>query len=1111
MALSNRERVGKGFELLAIGLEPFVERVMSAAAPAGRDWAELLAARDQARHGSTRTVSKSDPQVQLRVLTEEWRVFGDRLSRVDQSFASELRDARNKWAHNDSFTGDDTYRVLDTMERLLTSAGAPEQADEIRKLRLDLQRAQYDQEAKRTARVNTPKIEGLGIKSWREVIRPHADVAKGDFSAAEFAADLHRVVAGEGSSEYLDPVEFFQRTYLTDGLRELLSNAARRLAGDANAKPVINLQTTFGGGKTHSMLALYHLFSGTPLEELPQEVQDLLAGAMLPTEVKRAVLVGNWLKAGEGSSKPDGTVINTIWGELAWQLGGADAYAIVAEADRTRTAPGDQLDVLLRRYSPCLILIDEWVAYARELYGRSDLVGGTFDTQFTFAQTLTEAAKAHPVLLAVSIPASSAPGDKSGSDIEVGGYNGQQALARLQQVVGRVADHWRPASSHESFEIVRRRLFEPPDAAAHRDIAAVAKRFAAFYQQHVGEFPRGCGDLDYEKRIRDCYPIHPELFDRLYEDWSTLEKFQRTRGVLRLMSSVVHELWVAGDPGPMIMTGSVPMAEQRVLTEMRAYLPDSWGPIIDADIDGENATSVKIDRSRSALGQRSVARRVARAIFVGAAATLASPHKGLERQNVWLGVAMPGDTVGNFGSALDLLRQQSSFLYEDHARYWYDTQPSVTRKAQDYADNLRQHPETVWVEIVRRLRDTESRARGDFAGVHVAPEDTGDVADNDDARLVIMHPQYAHTKAAADSPALEFARRCLDMRGSTPRLNRNTLVFLALDQKRLEELDEAIRHYLAWDHLAGRTDELNLTAQQAKQVVQRRQQADQTAADRLLGAYMWALVPQQPVPSEPLGMSVVKAEGSAPRLADRVSAKLRTGGELATIYAARNVRMDLDGPLRSAWAQGHISFGELRGYYARYPYLMRLRDHTVLEAALRSVLGEIAWEQTGFALAVAATEGRFTGLTIPNPISANFGPIIDTTLLVRPDVALAQVAAQACTAAGVAADAAAVADEGSAAPPFSPGAAGAPPSAPAPQLTTRFFGVKSLNPDRYAGDFNKVAHEVIAHLVGALGTSVSVHIEISAANAAGFNPDTIRTVSENAKTLKFEQQGFESE
>jgi predicted AAA+ superfamily ATPase len=177
-------------------------------------------------------------------------------------------------------------------------------------------------------------------------------------------------------------------------------------------------------------------------------------------------LVGNHLEPSGLKPKTDGTKVNTLWGELAWQLGGHEAYEIVAEADRTSTNPGDSLRELLAKYAPALILIDEWVAYARQLYGRDDLPGGSFDTQFTFAQTLTETAKAVPGVLAViSIPASARDDDGRGliSEEEVGGENGREALRRLQNIVRRVADQWKAANAEESFEIVRRRLFTTPD------------------------------------------------------------------------------------------------------------------------------------------------------------------------------------------------------------------------------------------------------------------------------------------------------------------------------------------------------------------------------------------------------------------------------------------------------------------------------------------------------------------------------------------------------------------------------------------------------------------------------------------------------------------------
>ncbi|HEY9473648.1 MAG TPA: Swt1 family HEPN domain-containing protein, partial [Mycobacteriales bacterium] len=532
MASSNRDRVGRGFELLSEGLAPFVDTRMSLAfAQHGGDWIAVIAARDNAQHGTVRVLDPRDPALHLRMITEEWRVFKDAMSRAQQSFASELRETRNRWAHNQPFSNDDTYRALDTMERLLVAVGAADQADQVRRLRADHQAGVFETETRRRVRQQDSGIHAAsqGLPPWREVLTPHDDVASGNFSASEFAANLHLVARGEGGEEYVDPVEFFRRTYLTEGLRDLLERAVRRATGDANASPIVNLQTNFGGGKTHSMLALWHLLGGTPVSSLGREVAELVAGRKLPATVHRVALVGQDISA-NGSVKPDGTAVRTMWGELAWQLGGRAGFDLVAQADATGTNPGEALRVLLGRYAPCLILIDEWVAYARQLWGREDLPAGTFDTQFTFAQALTEAVTTVPgALLVISIPASHDPGRDAGSGgsaIEVGGPNGQEALQRLQNVVRRVADQWRPANSEESFEIVRRRLFTEPSAQARSEIAAVARQFAQFYGKHTGEFPREvtADPRRYEARIRASYPIHPELFDRLYADWSTLDR-----------------------------------------------------------------------------------------------------------------------------------------------------------------------------------------------------------------------------------------------------------------------------------------------------------------------------------------------------------------------------------------------------------------------------------------------------------------------------------------------------------------------------------------------------------------------------------------------------------
>jgi len=1120
VALSNRDKIGRGLELLGIGLEPFVDMMMSMATPGSQDWVEVLQARDAAKHGVHRTYDKSDVRFLLRVITEEWRVFKERLSRVEQNFASELREVGNKWAHTKPFSGDDTYRALDTMERLLIAVGAMDRADEVRKLRLDHQRSLYDSEARRAAQSVTslPTIEGNGLKPWREIITPHPDVAAGKLDAAEFAADLHMVATGQSAGEeYTDPIQFFRRTYLTEGLKDLLQRAVARVGKDMNATPVWNLQTNFGGGKTHSMLALWHIFSGTPLMDFPQEVVDLFADAddsAIGTQVNRAALVGNHIDPAAGKVKEDGTHVHTLWGELAWQLGGRKAYEIVRQADEAHTNPGDALYRLIAAYSPCLILIDEWVAYARQLYGRDDLPAGTFDTQFTFAQTLTEAVKAVPgALLVVSIPASShgeAEKGTMGSALEVGGVNGQAALDRLQNVIRRVARQWQPARAHESFEIVRRRLFEEPDAKAKAEIAAIARQFWKFYNDHKGEFPRECSETSYEKRIIDAYPIHPELFDRLYEDWSTLDRFQRTRGVLRLMSTVIHRLWIAQDAGPLIMPGSVPLNDPAVVSELTQYLQDNWKAVIEVDIDSETATPVQIDKERTVFGKRALTRRLARTLFLGSAPTLTMPHKGIEQQNIWLGVAIPGDVVGNFGSALHVLTDRATFLYVDGARYWFDTQASVTRTAKDYAERL--HQEDVWLEITNRLRVNELRVRGDFAAVHVT-DDSAEVPDTGDARLVILHPRVVHARRDEGSSARLLAQKILDTRGSAQRINRNMLVFLAADAKRMEELAEAVREYLAWNHISGRTEELDLSVQQIKQVETRLTNADQAVDLRIPQTYYWAFVPDQ-LPGGPITWQEEKADGSGDRLAQRVSAKLRQRDALRVVQAASVIRGNLDRELASVWAKGYISVEELWDYYCRYPYLPRLRDRSVLDAGIAAGLDELDWERTGFALATGYDGKRFDGLVLPP--QAWRGQITDSTLLVRPDLALAQREAEKPADGGGSTSrggTVVVGDTGEAETTGEvkggrPGGDPVIPHPPAPK-NVRFFGVAKLDPELPQKSFTKIYQELVQHLSAVEGADVQITIEISAERAEGFPEDKVRIVSENARVLKFESFGFE--
>ncbi len=452
MTKSNIEIVTTGLEILLAGLKPYALRELKDHFKE-RWWNTAV---KDSLHGSVGIEARAaqlsdeerfdllDIQALLTIMTNCWNdVFQEQLGYTGRSYVSELREVRNSWAHQRGFNAEDAFRALDTIGRLLSMIGAPGQ-DEIKKLSQDLLRQRFETEAKKELKQSAAVTQTgalNGLKSWRTVATPHPDVASGHYQQAEFAADLFQVITGKAEPEYGDAKEFFRRTFLTEGLTRLLSRAWARLAG-AGGDPVVELQTNFGGGKTHSMLALYHLFGGGShlrevpgLEHLiPPELQDKDT-VPLP-KARRAVLVGTQLSPATSHTKPDGTVIHTLWGEMAWQLGeavgdAAEAYALIAEEDHKGISPGsEKLAALFERYSPALVLIDEWVAYTRQVYGKDGLPAGSFDANMTFVQTITEAANAvRTALVVAAIPS---------SDIEIGGEGGQAALERIQNVFSRL-------------------------------------------------------------------------------------------------------------------------------------------------------------------------------------------------------------------------------------------------------------------------------------------------------------------------------------------------------------------------------------------------------------------------------------------------------------------------------------------------------------------------------------------------------------------------------------------------------------------------------------------------------------------------------------------------
>ena len=1107
MAQSNLDRVNKGLDLLRSGLYPFVIREMKEVHKSYWQDTAVKSFPDD-HHSRALDPEAWDVQALLTIMWKNWKGTFDRiLGFSERALVSELMEVRKRSAHQNKtniFDTADAFRALDNVERLLSAISAPE-AEEADNQKNELLRIRYEENTRKKARAIEAKLvdinNAVGLKPWRQVITPHPDVATGRFQQAEFAADLWRVYQdGEGAGEYGRPVDFFNRTYLTQGIRKLLSNAINRLNGKGG-DPVINLQTNFGGGKTHSLLAIYHLCSGADfssvrdLEGFFNEVGDLQP----PQKVNKAVLVGNRIAPGVTHSKADGTKVHTLWGEMAWQLGGKDGYEMLREADEKASNPGDQLVPLFRKYAPCVVLIDEWVAYTRQLKEDGNDSGGTYGTQMSFAQALCEAAKSvDNALVIVSLPA---------SDIEMGGERGRQSAAELGNIIGRIESPWSAATTEESFEIVTRRLFSPIAAKeqfAERD--ATARSFGDFYRSNKTDFPNETQDSHYEKRIRDFYPIHPELFDALAERWASIPQFQKTRGILRLMAKIIHFLWDNNDQGPLILPANVPMDDSDIQGELMRYLDDPWRAVIQKDVDGNNSLPKQIDNDFPNIGRYSGTRRVARTLFFGSAPTFNAANRGIDEQRIKLGSILPGETIPTFTDALRHLTDKATFVYHQSKNYWYSTQNNVNRTAEERAAHILE--DKVEEEIMSMLTQQLTSSGSQLRRIHFMPQSSNDVPDDMDMKLVVLGIKHQHVSKDGGSQAFQKAKEILSTKGNSSRLYRNTLIFLAPDRTRLEELRHAVKSYLAWKSIVDDKGILNLDGYQSSQAEGKRKSGLDTIKLRLPETFVWILTPYQEVGSTEVQWDESKMNGSNQEVyLSRILKKLTSQSQLYNDFAASELRINLDRiPL---WrSDKDVSLRQLREDFAKYLYLPKLSSADLLRQAVETGLSLVSWQKDSFAYAEGFDEEqrRYRGLRAGTSVMV----VLDGNgLLVKPDVANAQFEKEREEAE---AQKSKVPENGGDPYTDTPDKIRDPEANEANPKTskkTRFYGHVETDATRFFRSTDDIEKEILKHLNQSNGTKVKITIHIEANNVEGFNPDTERTLRENGRTLGFGSVDFE--
>lgn len=932
----------------------------------------------------------------------------------------------------------------------------------------------------------------MTLKPWREIAIPHEDVHRGTFQQAEFAADITQVHEGRAGAEYQDPVLFFRRTFITEGMGLLLTSVAQRLSGKGG-DPVIQLQTAFGGGKTHSMLAVMHMAGGKAGTSELDGVPAILDRAdVLQLPAARVVVLDGIRLSPSQTRKVNGHVLRTLWGELAWQLGGAEAYARVADADATGTSPGKELLVeLLKAHAPAVILIDELVAYIRQFDDAKSLSGGSYDSNLSFVQALTEALKAVPTaVLLASLPE---------SEREAGSARGVQALKALEHYFGRVQAIWKPVDSQEAFEIVRRRLFAEINDRSAAD--AVCRAFAKGYVDHAADLPGETQEGRYLERMQAAYPIHPEVFERLYNDWSTLPNFQRTRGVLKLMARVIHRLWQDNNQDLMLMPGNLPLYDPAVRTELTTYLPTGWEPVLERDVDGERSEPVLIEQDEPRFGTVQACRRVTRSIFLGSAPTGTNElTRGLETSRVLLGCLQPGQAPHVFADALSRLEGRLTYLSKGNGRWWLDVRANLRQEMEERKKRFDD------AEVSDEIRQAINRVMGNsqpFSAVHVFTRHA-DIPDDWELRLVVLPPSAGWTRSGPN-PARDAAQQILRSRGDQPRQKQNRLIFLAPDFDQIARLKDMVRVLLSWRSIESDIKDLRLTLDnhQQRQATQGREQAAETLLRLVREAYRWVLAPVQ-LEKRNGGLEDQAWENFALNPASQ-----GLGREIERVLTENELVIGEWAPTHLSrllakwyWKDGaqHAPALQVWQHMCQYLYLPRLVKSTVLQTTISA--GAVS--RDFFGLAYGQEGDQWRGFSLGKSTT----PLMDELLLIEP-AAAAEYAERIRPPSQPEVPASPDDRVGSpaASPPGTPGISDAsPPPAARP---TRFFAMAELDPVRASLDFSKLAEELIGLFTASPGSRVSIKVDVEAHNPDGFSETVVRAARENGAVLGVRSVDFE--
>jgi len=612
------------------------------------------------------------------------------------------------------------------------------------------------------------------IPAWWEVAKPHRDIREGRTEMSQFAAKLDQVVSGRAEPEYRDPQTFFARTHMTLGLRNLLSAALRRLSGKGG-DGVLHIETAFGGGKTHSLIALYHFFgSGQDFSDFFW-AQELLEEQGLTQVPKAKVLTFVGTEADPLGPTP--------WGLFAQALG---KYERMRPYDESRQAPGKGVLRELLGEEPTLILIDEIAEFLCRLVEPGKLAKASEEARayqsqvFAFVHELTEVATELPnCLLVLTTTTSTAYAEE-----------GERVQQQLRTLVGRMHRLLEPVGSADIYEVIRTRLFEDlGDPAIHE---AVAEEFHKLYRDQAGNLPEETQDPGYREKLVQAYPFHPELIDVLYNQWGSFPQFQRTRGVLRFLALVVQEAWKKREALPLLRLCDVPLENREIRQHLLSCIGSPYDSVIANDIAGGRELARRLDReSPEELRKHRLAERLATAIFLYSFSGAQKPERGATAARLHLATLTPETPSTAVGDTLLKLEDSLHYLHKRDNRYFFSTELNLNRAVAEAQEAVE---EGQILEEIRRLVEKKVGTESPILEREIWPDAPEKVPDRRDHHtLVVLGPDLIH----GDPKTKDFVDTLFKKAGTGFRVYPGALLVLAPDREWLFALRNNVKRILA--------------------------------------------------------------------------------------------------------------------------------------------------------------------------------------------------------------------------------------------------------------------------------------------------------------------------